>query len=141
MLKIKIIDLLHSEIAFSKIKSQLDSDGFEFTLAYKLTKLLNKISSELTEIYKQREKFLKKYGEEDKNNPGTYILKNNNSKEATKIWDKFVNTEVELSGVKKLTKDEVTELGKLTTAELISILPFTEVEKIDFDEKSSKFQI
>ena len=134
MIKIKIKDLLNGETALAKVKSVLDNEGFDFSLGYKLTRLINKVSSELQEIYRQREKFLNKYGEEDKDNPGIFRVKDEYAEKAQKVWDKFIETEIEISGVNKLTEEEVAAIGKLTTTEIIGIAPFTTVDMIDLTQ-------
>lgn len=137
MIRIKINDLLNAENALFSIKRKLENEGFDFDISYKVSRLINRVAIEINEIYAQKDRLIRKYGVKDKENENQYVIPPHNVNKVNELWNKFLEIEIEIPGIDKLSKEDLNKMGKFTAAQLLKLRPFIK-EEVDFQFKDVK---
>jgi hypothetical protein len=140
MIQVQVVDLLNAEKILTKIKKDAEKNGLNFNLSYKLKRLLDKVNPEYADIYEQRDKLFKKFGEEQEID-GQKQLRVPPEKVETfqKYWEDLLNTEVELFNVFKFSIEELKLSEKYTLEEVAFLEPF--LEKMEWEAEPERKKI
>jgi two-component SAPR family response regulator len=120
MIKLKLQNIVTAEAVLNKLISNTDLD---FTLSYKLNRLVKKIQPELTDFYTQKKALLDKFGTVQDDN--TYVIPDENKERFTELYLKLLDIDIELTNVYKFKKEELAGI-KLSVADIDSFDAFIE---------------
>ena len=96
----QIVDIYNS---FAEIKK---SNEMPFALAWQISDTLEPLKKHIERFNEERNKLIKQYGKEDKEN-NQFLVEAEKITEFTEKLNQVGKTEIELKGIKKIKKDEL----------------------------------
>jgi len=122
--KLKTIEIINLARGFNELAVAGEQEGMPAKLSYKLARQITKLQDASKSFQEQADKLLKKYGEEDKENPGTYSVKDVEAYKADMQSLESIEEEVEILS-EKIKLDEI-EGVKVKTSTMITLEKFIE---------------
>lgn len=123
---------LHEIVLAEPALNKLVTVDLPVRTAYRLTKLLGKVASELKVYEESRKKMFTKYGEADAEKPEMMRIKEEHFETFASEMNSLLSESVEIP----LWKIKLEDLGdaKLTTMEMATLLPFVEDEEVPAED-------
>lgn len=122
--KLKTIEIINLAKGFNELAVAGEQEGMPAKLSYKLARQITKLQDTTRSFQQQADKILKKYGEEDKEKPGTYNIKNVEAYKADMESLESIEEEVEILS-EKIKLDEI-EGVRVKTSTMITLEKFIE---------------
>jgi hypothetical protein len=139
MIKLKLGQIVNAEAALAKFNQLTNEEKVNFSVAYKLTNLIEKVQPELKDYYEQRDKILNKFGvqkfetrkdeqtgEEIQTPTGQWDIAPENREKFKKYIEQLINFDVELVNVFKFTPVEMESVKGLSSDDIFLLKPFIE---------------
>lgn len=148
MIKIKLGEIVESEVVLGKLQTALAGNKLAVKTAYKVGKLLKKVTPELQDFYDEKKRLLEKFGkqemttgEDGKEVPsGSYKIEN--PEEFMKYMQELYAIDIELYNVLTFSIDEINAIEDLTSQDAILISPFVDsVVEPEVERKAIKLDI
>ena len=135
MISLSLGQIVNAESVLGKLNKLSTEEKLEFKLAYKIAKIIKKITPELEDFYAQRNKILQKYGVEimtSKKDEGTgedIMIGSGNweikdSANFKRFIEILIALPVELENVFPFKENDFEELKGLSTEDVILLEPF-----------------